>query len=163
MQIRTITADITELKVDAIVNSANVSLVGGIGLCGAIHDGAGLKLDEECSKLGGCLRGEAKITKGYKLPAKYIIHTVGPIYGQHKGKEAEILYSCYYESLRLADRHNIKSIAFPEISTGIYRYPKEKARKVAFRAVREYFEDNPGSEIKSIFFVLHFRIPFNNC
>lgn len=162
MRIATITADITELKVDAIVNSANVSLVGGIGLCGAIHDGAGPELDEECSKLGGCLRGEAKITKGYKLPAKYIIHTVGPIYGQHKGKEAEILYSCYYESLRLADKHNIKSIAFPEISTGIYRYPKEKARKVVRKAVREYFEDVTNSGINSVWIVLH-NPNFNYC
>lgn len=153
MQIKTITSDITELGVDAIVNSANVSLVGGIGVCGAIHDAAGVELDEECSKLGGCLRGEVKITRGYKLPAKYIIHTVGPIYGQHKGKEAEILYSCYYESLRLADEHTIKSIAFPEISTGIYCYPKEEACRVAHTALEEYFEDNPGSGIEEVILV----------
>lgn len=153
MQTKTIPADITELEVDAIVNSANVSLVGGIGVCGAIHDSAGPELDEECSKLGGCLRGEAKITKAYKLPAKYIIHTVGPIYGQHKGKEEEILYSCYYESLRLADKHNIRSIAFPEISTGIYCYPKEEARRIARTALEEYFEDNPTSGIEKVWLV----------
>lgn len=153
MKIKTITTDITELEVDAIVNAANTGLVGGSGVCGAIHDGAGPELDEECKKLGGCLRGEAKITKGYKLPAKYIIHTVGPIYGQHKGKEEEILYSCYYESLRLADKHNIRSIAFPGISTGIYGYPKEEARRVARKALEEYFEDNLGSGIEEVLLV----------
>ncbi|HRV76099.1 MAG TPA: macro domain-containing protein [Candidatus Saccharimonadales bacterium] len=153
MQTKTINADITELEVDAIVNAANTGLVGGSGVCGAIHDGAGPELDEECSKLGGCLRGEAKITKGYKLPAKYIIHTVGPIYGQHKGKEEEILYSCYYESLRLADENNIKSIAFPEISTGIYCYPKEEARRIARTALEEYFEDNLESGIEEVWLV----------
>lgn len=153
MQIKTITADITELEVDAIVNAANTGLVGGSGVCGAIHDGAGPELDEECRKLGGCLRGEAKITKAYKLPAKYIIHTVGPIYGQHKGKEEEVLYSCYYESLRLADKHNIRSIAFPEISTGIYCYPKEEARRIARTALEEYFEDNPGSAVGEVWLV----------
>jgi len=153
VQTKTINADITELEVDAIVNAANTGLVGGSGVCGAIHDGAGPELDEECSKLGGCLRGEAKITKGYKLPAKYIIHTVGPIYGQHKGKEEEILYSCYYESLRLADENNIKSIAFPEISTGIYCYPKEEARRIARTALEEYFEDNLESGIEEVWLV----------
>ncbi len=151
--IENITGDITTLKVDAIVNAANTGLVGGAGVCGAIYEAAGPKLDEECQKLGGCMHGEAKLTKGYDLPAKYIIHTVGPIYGQHHGKEPEILYSCYYESLRLADENNIKTIAFPEISTGIYGYPKSEAQEVAKNAITDFFEDNPNSKISTVFLV----------
>lgn len=154
--IKNIQGDITELKVDAIVNAANTGLVGGAGVCGAIHDGAGPELDEECRKLGGCLRGEAKITEGYNLPAKHIIHTVGPIYGQHNGKEAEVLFSCYYESLRLADEHKLHSIAFPSISTGIYGYPPVEAEVVAINAVKDFFEDNPKSSIKEVYFVKYF-------
>jgi len=148
-----ITGDITTVKVDAIVNAANTGLVGGAGVCGAIHEAAGPELDEECSKLGGCLHGEAKLTKGYNLPAKYVIHTVGPIYGQHHGAEPEILYSCYYESLRLADENNIKTIAFPEISTGIYGYPKKEAQEVAKSAITDFFEDNPNTKISTVFLV----------
>lgn len=151
--IKELETDITTLKVDAIVNAANTGLVGGSGVCGAIHDAAGPELDEECRKLGGCLRGEAKITKGYNLPANYIVHTVGPIYGQHHGKESEILFSCYYESLRLADENNISSIAFPAISTGIYGFPKHEAQAVAKNAIEDYFEDVLTSKIKTVYLV----------
>lgn len=148
-----ITGDIVTMKVDAIVNAANTGLVGGAGLCGMIHDAAGSRLDAACRKIGYCLRGDAVITKGYNLPAKYIIHTVGPIYGQHHGLEAEILYSCYYESLRLADKYSIKSIAFPYISTGIYQYPHNEATIVVNRALKEYFQDYPKSSIDNVYVV----------
>ena len=148
-----ITGDITQLEVDAIVNAANTGLVGGAGLCGMIHEAAGPEIDIECRKIGYCLRGEAKITKGYNLPAKYVIHTVGPIYGQHHGKESEILYSCYYESMRLADEHNLTSIAFPYISTGIYKYPKDEARVITIKSLTDYLEDNPNTSIKKVVLV----------
>lgn len=147
------TGDLTTMKVDAVVNAANTGLVGGAGLCGMIHDAAGPGLDAECRRLKYCLRGEAKITKGYNLPAKYIIHTVGPIYGQHQGKEAEILYSCYYESMRIAEDMGIESIAFPYISTGIYRYPFKEAKVIATNSLNDYFIDNPNTKIKDVYLV----------
>ena len=136
--------DITTLAVDAIVNAANKSLLGGGGVDGAIHRAAGPKLLEECRTLGGCETGEAKITKGYNLPAQFVIHTVGPVYGEEKGKEAELLRSCYIESLKLAEDNNVKTVAFPAISTGAYGYPKEEAAKIAFQAVNEFALNNPG-------------------
>lgn len=145
--------DLTTMQVDAIVNAANTGLVGGTGLCGMIHDAAGSEIDVECRKIGYCLRGEAKITKGYKLPAKYVIHTVGPIYGQHKGAEPEILYSCYYESMRLADENKLKSVAFPYISTGIYQYPMHEAEPIAVSALSDFLEDNPQTTVKEIYLV----------
>lgn len=154
MAIRIIKADIATLDVDAIVNAANEQLIPGGGVDGAIHDVAGPLLAEECSTLNGCLYGEAKITKGYNLPAKHVIHTVGPVYGQHDGNEADILYSCYYESLRLAENNKVKTIAFPEISTGIYGYPIEEARITANQAVTDYFKDTPSSNIEHVYLVI---------
>lgn len=149
------TGDLTTMKYDAIVNAANTGLVGGAGLCGMIHDAAGPLIDEECRKIGYCLRGDAKITSGYNLPAKYVIHTVGPIYGQHDGKESEILYSCYYESMRLADKYKLTSIAFPYISTGIYQYPLEEAKVVAIRSLVDYLEDNPKTSVVKVVLVTY--------
>lgn len=145
-----IQADITTLDCDAIVNAANSTLLGGGGVDGAIHAAAGPELLEECRGLNGCNTGEAKITRGYNLPAWYVIHTVGPIYSGSQ-KDALMLYDCYYNSLDLAKEHNLHSIAFPAISTGVYGYPKESATEIAFTAVRAWFEENSDYEIKVIF------------
>ncbi len=133
-----IIGDITEQKVDSIVNAANTTLHGGGGVDGAIHRAAGPELLEECKTLGGCLTGEAKITKGYNLPAKFIVHTVGPIWSGGFNNEEEKLANCYRNSLKLVEKYNIKTIAFPSISTGAYRFPIEKAAKIAVREIREF-------------------------
>ena len=141
--------DITKLDIDAIVNAANKTLLGGGGVDGAIHQAAGFKLLAECRTLGGCKTGESKITKGYDLPAKYVIHTVGPVYSG-KASDAELLAACYRNSLELAKKHDIHSIAFPAISTGAYRYPREEAAEVALKTISEWLSENPDYDIKVI-------------
>lgn len=150
MGINTIIGDITKIEVEAVVNAANTSLLGGGGVDGAIHRAAGKELLEECRKLNGCKVGEAKLTKGYLLPAKFIIHTVGPVWNGGNNNEEDILKSCYTNCLRLAAQNRIKSIAFPCISTGRFHFPIEKAAKIAVRSARDAIEHG---DIIDIYFV----------
>jgi len=149
-QMEYIVSDITSVNADAIVNAANNSLLGGGGVDGAIHKAAGKMLLEECRQLNGCKTGEAKITKGYNLPAKYVIHTVGPIYGEDKDA-SELLAKCYTNSLELARNNNIHIIAFPAISTGVYGYPAEKAATIAVKSVHKWLSKNTCYDMRVIF------------
>lgn len=150
-RIRILNCDITSLNVDVIVNAANTTLLGGGGVDGAIHRAAGPQLLEECKGLHGCATGEAKITKGYLLPAKYIIHTVGPVWHGGNSGETEKLASCYRNALKLAEDYHCKSVAFPNISTGVYHFPKDKAAEIAIHEVKKNLESN--LIIESVFFV----------
>lgn len=150
-KLKTHKGDITKLKVDAIVNAANTSLLGGGGVDGAIHRAAGPQLLQECRTLDGCPTGEAKITKGYNLPTKYVIHTVGPVWNGGMNNEDNLLANCYRNSLRLADENNIKTIAFPAISTGVYRFPLERATKIAITEAKYFLQKS--DQIEKIIFV----------
>ena len=158
-RIEVIQSDITTLEVDAIVNAANRTLLGGGGVDGAIHRVAGSDLRAECQTLNGCVPGKAKITKAYKLPAKYVIHTVGPIWHGGDRNEAELLASCYRESLKLAVEHEIKTIAFPAISCGLYGYPIKQAVKVAINEVKNFLAND--KTIEKVYFVCFDAAIFN--
>jgi O-acetyl-ADP-ribose deacetylase (regulator of RNase III) len=145
-KIAIIEADITEQKVDAIVNAANSSLLGGGGVDGAIHRAAGSGLLAECRRLNGCKTGEAKITQGYNLPAQWVIHTVGPVWQDGQHGEDELLASCYRRCLELAEQHAVKTIAFPAISTGVYRFPLPRATRIAITEVQAFLLSHPTLE-----------------
>src|SRR6266403_5837242 len=158
-RVSVVVGDITQQRVDAIVNAANSSLLGGSGVDGAIHRAGGAEILEECREIRrtrfpeGLPSGEAVITTGGKLPALYVIHTVGPIYGNQEGREAELLANCYHNSLTLAVEKNLASVAFPSISTGVYGYPPEKAADVASRTIENFFStDRQLKEVRLVFF-----------
>ena len=145
-KIEVLKGDITKLEVDAIVNAANTSLLGGGGVDGAIHHAAGPELLEECRTLNGCEIGQSKITKGYNLPAKYIVHTVGPVWHGGNKNEKKLLKSCYNASLNLAKENRIKTIAFPAISCGVYHFPLDEACKIAMGTVKEFISNDDSLE-----------------
>jgi len=155
--IEVIQGDITQQETEAIVNAANKTLLGGGGVDGAIHRAAGAELLQECKTLGGCRTGEAKITSGYNLKAKYVIHTVGPVYSGSE-KDSQLLEACYFNSLRLAAEKGIKSISFPAISTGVYRYPVKEAANIAISTIIKFLKEN--KEINSVKIILFSKESF---
>jgi len=157
MKIRPWRGDITTLEVDAIVNAANSSLLGGGGVDGAIHRAAGPELVQECRLLGGCATGEAKATKGYRLPARHVIHTVGPVWQGGENNEAELLARCYVSSLRVASDLGLRSVAFPAISTGIYGFPQAQAAEIAVRSIGAA----PASSVEEVMLVAFDDHTFN--
>lgn len=144
--------DITKIEADAIVNAANTSLLGGGGVDGAIHRAAGRELLEECRMLNGCKTGEAKITKGYRLPAHYVIHTPGPVWNGGRRNEEQLLKNCYENCLKLAEKHGCRTVAFPSISTGIYRFPLDKASMIAVGTILDFLALHPEMEVQMICF-----------
>jgi len=152
MGIKIVEGDITKLQVDAIVNAANPTLLGGGGVDGAIHRAAGPELLEECKQIGGCPTGEVRVTKGYKLPAKWVIHTVGPVWKGGGHNEDQLLRSCYRESLKAAQKLGIGSIAFPSISTGAYGFPFERACRIAISEALEFLKSQPELEVVFVCF-----------
>ncbi len=158
-RIEIIQGDITQQRVDAIVNAANRSLLGGGGVDGAIHRAAGPELLAETRPLGGCPTGEARITKGYRLPAKYVIHTVGPVWRSGSHHEDELLADCYRNSLKLAVEYGVRTIAFPAISTGAYRFPLKRATRIALSEVKRFLEQDDS--IQKVIFVCYDRPTYN--
>ncbi len=150
-QIELVKGDITKMQVDAIVNAANKSLLGGGGVDGAIHRAAGPELLNECRTLKGCETGQAKITQSYMLPCKYIIHTVGPVWNSGENNEPELLADCYKNSLQIAADKKLKTVAFPNISTGVYRFPKTMAAGIAIRTVNRFLKEH--KKLKTVYFV----------
>jgi len=159
-KIAVIQGDITQQKVDAIANAANTSLLGGGGVDGAIHRAAGPELLVECRQLKGCATGQAKITKGYNLPAKWVIHTVGPIWQGGNYQEDELLASCYRSCLAIATQYEIRSIAFPAISTGVYGFPIERAARIAVSEVKKFLEGN--TSVEQVIFVCFGESAYNS-
>jgi len=157
--VNVIKSDITQLEVDAIVNAANKSLLGGDGVDGAIHRVAGSELLDECETLGGCETGEAKLTKGYKLKASYVIHTVGPVWNGGTRGEDQLLANCYKNSLQLANNISLKSIAFPAISTGVYRFSIDRACRIALKSIRDYLKSDDS--INEIYLVCFDRVVYD--
>jgi O-acetyl-ADP-ribose deacetylase len=151
-RLQIIQGDITHQAVDAIVNAANTSLLGGGGVDGAIHRSAGPELLKECRTLGGCATGSAKITKGYNLPAKHVVHTVGPIWHGGGEHEDELLANCYRNSFKLARQHKLSTIAFPSISTGVYGFPVERASRIALREITSELSTNPSVNVLVVCF-----------
>lgn len=147
-----IQGDITKMEVDAVVNAANNTLLGGGGVDGAIHRAGGPTILEQCKKIGGCPTGEARITTAGNMPSKYVIHTVGPVYKDGREGEAKLLYNAYYNSMKLAKEYNLKTIAFPAISTGVYNYPKLEAAQIATKAVMDFIDKE--DYIEEVYFVL---------
>lgn len=158
-RVHIVRADITTLTVDAIVNAANETLLGGGGVDGAIHSAAGPELLTECRPLGGCATGNARITRGYALPAKHVIHTVGPVYRDGRSGEPDLLALCYSRSLALATEHGLASIAFPAISTGMFGYPFAHASRIALQTTLTHLRENPAP--REVHFVLHGQSDYN--